>query len=78
MEPQHRAYRGESDDLPGLPRVRVTGRTLSQAIDLRGMGNVSNVAEPLRVVRELRPKLATIQARWPELQVEEKEEAIRF
>ncbi|MDR7028022.1 hypothetical protein [Rhizobium rosettiformans] len=78
VEPQHRAYRGEGDDLPSLLGSASRDARYLKQLTSGGWGMSRNVVEPLRVVRELRPKLATIQARWPELQVEEKEEAIRL
>ncbi|MGR9169783.1 hypothetical protein [Rhizobium sp. KDH_Rht_773_N] len=76
VEPQHRASRGEDDDLPSLLGSASRDARYLKQLTSGGWGMSRNVVEPLRVVRELRPKLATIQARWPELQVEE--EAIRL
>lgn len=58
----------QSEDLPTIIGAASSDAKYIQRLTAGGMGMSPNVVEPLRVLGELRPKLAFIQDRWPELQ----------
>lgn len=60
-----------SDDLPTIIGAASSDARYVQRLTAGGMGMAVNVAEPLRVLGELRRKLAFIEDRWPELQTDD-------
>jgi hypothetical protein len=70
-EPQIRPAVPDSDDLSiHLSAASADARYIKR-LCAGGLGMSPNMVEPLRVLRQLRAKLATISNRWPELQVPE-------
>lgn len=61
----------QSDDLPTIIGAASSDARYVQRLTAGGMGMSVNVFEPLRVLGELRRKLAFIQDRWPELQTDD-------
>lgn len=70
-EPQVRPDVPDSDDLSSHLSAASADARYIKKLCAGGMGMSPNMVEPLRVLRQLRAKLATISARWPELQVAE-------
>lgn len=67
-EPIERPDVLQSEDLPTIIGAASSDARYIQRLTAGGTGMSPNVVEPLRVLGELRRKLAFIQDRWPELQ----------
>lgn len=61
-----------SDDLPTIIGAASSDARYVQRLTAGGIGMSVNAVEPLRVLGELRRKLAFIEDRWPELQNDER------